>query len=223
MHREQIDGMKFAFHSDIFKYRKGVVNMLFCASCGVKNCAKRLGEEESFPQFCPSRREEIQEFLACYQDPETKRLAQASAVSSMDNRESRMEQTVNFARNAGFHKIGIAFCISLADYGKSAAAYLKREGFEVESILCKVGHHDRECIGIIDERKKPMCNPVAQAEYLNRSGTELNIIIGLCVGHDSLFMKYSHAPVTVLIAKDHRYHNAPAAFFDEGMKKAGEI
>ena len=187
---------------------------LFCADCPIKNCAKRFGEEEQYPFACPTLREEISQFLTQYQDPETKRLAQASAISSMDHSESRVEQTVQFARNAGFHKLGIAFCISLADYGKALANYLRKEGFQVESVLCKVGHHDRSCIDVEDHRGKPMCNPIAQADYLNQAGTELNISVGLCVGHDSLFFRYSKAPITALIAKDHRYNNCPARFFD---------
>ena len=87
-------------------------------------------------------------------------------------------------------------------------------GFQVESVLCKVGHHNRSCIGVEDHRGKPMCNPIAQSEYLNQAGTQLNIAVGLCVGHDSLFFQHSKAPVTVLIAKDHRYDNCPARFFD---------
>jgi uncharacterized metal-binding protein len=47
-----------------------------------------------------------------------------------------------------------------------------------------------------------MCNPIGQAMMLNNAETDLNIIMGLCVGHDSLFMKYSEAPVTVLAVKD---------------------
>lgn len=194
--------------------------MLFCASCPVKNCAKRFGEEAEYPRTCPTEREEINEFLELYQDPETKLLAKASAISSTDYSKSRAEQTVDFARNAGFQKIGIAFCISLADYGRELAIFLRNEGFEVESVICKVGHHERECVGVSENRDKPMCNPVAQAEYLNRAKTDLNILVGLCAGHDTLFIKYSKAPVTVLIAKDHRFHNAPAKFFDGGMKKA---
>ena len=47
-----------------------------------------------------------------------------------------------------------------------------------------------------------ICNPVLQALVLNGEKTELNIALGLCVGHDSLFYKYSEAPVTTLSAKD---------------------
>ena len=37
---------------------------------------------------------------------------------------------------------------------------------------------------------------------LNKEETDLNILVGLCVGHDSLFYKYSKAPVTTLVVKD---------------------
>ena len=56
-----------------------------------------------------------------------------------------------------------------------------------------------------------MCNPIAQAKILNKEGTEFNVVVGLCVGHDSLFFKYAHAPTTVLIAKDRVFGHNPAA------------
>lgn len=66
----------------------------------------------------------------------------------------------------------------------------------IDPICCEVG---------------PMtCNPVLQAEVLNREGTELNIVMGLCVGHDSLFYRHSSAPVTTLVSKDRVLANNPA-------------
>lgn len=47
-----------------------------------------------------------------------------------------------------------------------------------------------------------MCNPIAQAQLLNDCHTDFNIALGLCVGHDSLFFRYSQAPATVLAVKD---------------------
>ena len=59
-----------------------------------------------------------------------------------------------------------------------------------------------------------MCNPIAQAFVLNDEQTEFNIVMGLCVGHDSLFLKYSNAPCTVLAAKDRLPgHNPLAAIY----------
>jgi uncharacterized metal-binding protein len=43
---------------------------------------------------------------------------------------------------------------------------------------------------------------VAQAMLMNNAKTDMNIIVGLCVGHDMLFSKYSNAPVTTLVVKD---------------------
>ncbi len=37
---------------------------------------------------------------------------------------------------------------------------------------------------------------------LNESGCQFNIVLGLCVGHDSLFFKYCEGLMTVLVAKD---------------------
>jgi uncharacterized metal-binding protein len=46
------------------------------------------------------------------------------------------------------------------------------------------------------------CNPLLQAELLNRAGTDFNVLVGLCIGHDMLFTSNSKAPVTTLIVKD---------------------
>ena len=97
---------------------------------------------------------------------------------------------------------------------------LREAGFEVESLICKVGHLDRSFLNV-PASSKCMCNPIAQAEMLNRAGTELNILLGLCVGHDTLFIKHSAAPVTVLAVKDHVYNNAPMEYLRE-LREARE-
>ena len=59
-----------------------------------------------------------------------------------------------------------------------------------------------------------MCNPILQAKILNEAKTELNIVVGLCVGHDSLFYKYSDALVTTAVTKDRvTGHNPVAAIY----------
>jgi len=59
-----------------------------------------------------------------------------------------------------------------------------------------------------------MCSPIAQAMVLNEEKTDFNIMLGLCVGHDSLFMKYARAFCTVLVAKDRVLaHNPYAALY----------
>ena len=87
-------------------------------------------------------------------------------------------------------------------------------------MICKVGGFDKSEIGMNDSHKirpggfEPMCNPITQAELLNQEGTEFNIILGLCVGHDSLFMANSKALCTTLVVKDRALgHNPCAAIY----------
>jgi uncharacterized metal-binding protein len=59
-----------------------------------------------------------------------------------------------------------------------------------------------------------MCNPIYQAKLLNHEKTDFNILLGLCVGHDSLFFKFTEAPTTVLAVKDRvTGHNPLAAIY----------
>ena len=59
-----------------------------------------------------------------------------------------------------------------------------------------------------------MCNPIFQALALNEARSEFNILLGLCVGHDSLFFKHATAMGTVLAVKDRLLgHNPLAAIY----------
>ena len=107
-----------------------------------------------------------------------------------------------------FKKLGLAFCVGMEKEANALCKILEHNGFEVQSIACKNGSIPKEFLGIKENEKlrpgtyEPMCNPIGQAVFLNKAQTELNIILGLCVGHDSLFIKYSDAPVTVFVVKD---------------------
>jgi hypothetical protein len=64
------------------------------------------------------------------------------------------------------------------------------------------------------ESQPSLCNPIAQASTLNRAGTDMNVIMGLCVGHDMLFVKHADAPTTTLVAKERvTGHNPVAALY----------
>jgi len=59
-----------------------------------------------------------------------------------------------------------------------------------------------------------MCSPIPQAEILNSEQVDLAILLGLCVGHDTLFIKYCRVPITVLAVKDRVFgHNPLAAIY----------
>lgn len=137
---------------------------------------------------------------------------------------TRVEDTVAFAKLMGYRKLGLATCIGLLEETRRLEKILAAQGLEPVSICCKVGSVDKEKLGIDDADKvrpgtfEPACNPVAQARILNEVGTDLNVIVGLCVGHDALFTKHSAAPVTTLVAKDRvTGHNPAAALYGQGF------
>ncbi|MEN8232518.1 MAG: DUF1847 domain-containing protein [Thermodesulfobacteriota bacterium] len=127
---------------------------------------------------------------------------------AINARWTRVEDTIAFAKLMGYKKIGMATCIGLLDETNRLAAILLAQGFKPVSVCCKSGSIDKLELGLAETEKvrpntfEPACNPVAQARLLNRAETDLNIIVGLCVGHDILFTKYSDAPVTTLVVKD---------------------
>ncbi len=143
-------------------------------------------------------------------DPVLLQVARASALVEAEGymRWTRVEETMEFARRMGVTKLGIAFCVGLKDEARLLSRIFAANGFEVESVACKCGGIPKEELGLADCQKvrpggfEAMCNPIAQARVLGAARTGLNVLVGLCVGHDSLFIKHSDAPVTCLVAKD---------------------
>ncbi len=126
---------------------------------------------------------------------------------------TRLEETVEFFKLMGFKRVGIAFCIGLADEASFVAKVYEKNGFEVFSAICKIGSVDKEELGfpkIRENQAEASCNPVLQAQVLNEKKTDVNVIIGLCVGHDMLFQMHSNAPCTTLIVKDRVLAHNPA-------------
>lgn len=184
-----------------------------CAYCPPTVRACRQGEsKERGPGFCPSKtdHEGIDRAWEKYQDPFIRQVAQVSARVESEGycRWTRVEEICAFAGKMGFKKIGIATCISFVDLAYTLSAILESHGFTVASVACKNGDIPKEMIGLRDEEKvrpgghESMCNPISQAELLNRAGCELNVVLGLCVGHDSLFFRYSEGLATTLVPKD---------------------
>ncbi len=128
---------------------------------------------------------------------------------------SRLEEIMEFAGRMGYKRLGVGFCGGAQFEASLLVPILENRGFEVVSVCCKCGAIPKENLGLEDWEKvspggfESMCNPIAQAEILNSYKTELNIVMCLCVGHDSLFMKNCEAPCTVLAAKDRLYGHAP--------------
>lgn len=195
-----------------------------CANCGILAC--RQGQPEKAPEFCPMRdqQELYEETIAEYQKTEINNIARHAAIVEAAGYRiwTRLEEIIEFAWRANFQKLGLAFCVGLRKEARQVAKILSDAGFQVESVACKTGAKPKELLGIKDGQKvrpgqfEAMCNPIAQAKILNAAKTQLNILLGLCVGHDTLFIRYAQAPVTVLATKDRALaHNPLGAIYAE--------
>ncbi len=121
----------------------------------------------------------------------------------------RIQEIIEFARRMKYRRLGLAFCVGVRYEAKVVHELFESAGFEVVSVACKAGRIPKSELGLSKAEHvdatidvETMCNPVFQAEVVNDSGVELNILLGLCVGHDSLFIMHAKAPVTVLAVKD---------------------
>jgi len=183
--------------------------MYTCGICNMDVC--RTGEIEKGPKNCPCKDEIIEESKIEYKKEENYILARNSALVEAEGycKKTRIEEIMDFAKKCKYKKIGIAFCIGFKKETKILHDILSKNGFQVESVICKSGSISKSIIGINrEEQVRPyceheaMCNPIGQAKLLNKANTDLNLMFGLCVGHDSLFIKYSKAPITVMAVKD---------------------
>lgn len=179
-----------------------------CVDCGILNCQTR---DKEYPEFCLTTgltEEMVMKVQRLYEDEENRKVSIISAQIENEfyQKYTRVEEVVEFAGRMGYKRIGIATCVGLIEESRILARILRKNGFEVYGAVCKIGSFLKTDVGVPEEditrTGEVMCNPIMQAEVLNAAETDLNVVMGLCVGHDSLFYKYSKALVTTLVAKD---------------------
>jgi uncharacterized metal-binding protein len=187
--------------------------------CAVGRASK---DQENCPMKVTYKIEENARELYASDEFIKKSTAEASIVEAKGYMHwPRLKDTVEYAKGMGYKRLGLAFCIGLLKETQRIAEILENYGFEVISICCKTGGVKKTEVGIPEEYTMfsktgytiglITCNPAAQALLLNESETDMNIIVGLCVGHDITFTHLSKAPVTTLIAKDRSAPHDPSA------------
>ncbi len=197
-----------------------------CAlTCGNKKlsqgCFKGNGK---FPKDCPSCTENdiLESSLSKYKSKgKIKRIFKAAAKVESEGycKWTRVQEALEFAKIYKAKRIGIATCVGLMEESALLAKLFENHGFEVLSACCKTGSFDKTKADISEDDKirpgnfEAICNPIAQAEFCNRYKTDLNFIMGLCIGHDALFSMHSKAPASTVVVKDRVTGHNPAAVF----------
>jgi uncharacterized metal-binding protein len=211
-----------------------------CAKCPTRVCENMGGKAsedsislEKAPNFCPMKLvpEVLKKALAEYDKPEVREFAYLASLQEAEcyerlsdgvrTRLPRVEELIRFSRKCGYKRLGIAHCGGLFKEAGMLTEILENNGFEVVTVQCKTGGVKKENIGIPAENKigppdawETMCNPIAQAMIINNSEVDLAVMLGLCIGHDTLFIKYCDVPLTVIAVKDRVFgHNPLAALY----------
>jgi len=194
-----------------------------CLSCTDRLCLR--GEE------CPLiSRLALKPFL--YKD-DILRIIEATLDIACEKERTlcRLSELIYFCLEMRYKRIGIAYCIDLQEPADILARVLKRF-FEVYPVCCKIGGNDINDpfnslvadTGNDIYKKQIACNPLGQAEALNDLKTDLNVIVGICIGADCIFAKASEAPITTLFVKDRSLANNPIGalysdyYLDEAKK-----
>lgn len=187
------------------------------------------------PPNCPSVRHQdlVAESLEAIRAGEFREFARLASVQEAEgywDREKgygsvkpakpRIVEVIEFARKMNYQRVALVFCVGLRREASIVHQIFEGQELEVISIVCKVGRVAKESLGLSDAEKvapgkfESMCNPILQALIANHHRSQFNVLLGLCVGHDSLFFRYAEAPSTVLAVKDRLLgHNPLAAVY----------
>ncbi|RLC29402.1 MAG: hypothetical protein DRH32_07435 [Deltaproteobacteria bacterium] len=182
---------------------------ILCSYCGKKRCF--TGDLDGVQSSCPSitKADLLRSAKEKLKQPENQAMARDVARTWKEyGKLTRVEETVLYARLRGYKKLGLAFCVGLSEEARLFTNILFNEGFDVASVCCMCGALSSDDVALPDGDKiipgyrQPMCNPIGQAAILDAEGCDLHVLLGLCVGDDTLFIKHAKAPVTVLAVKD---------------------
>ncbi len=207
-----------------------------CAKCEIPTKEQYCrGPKGKAPAFCSSvKYKKLGEEVFQTMSPEDREFARQAAIqegagynlssgdySSFQPVKPRIVEIVEFARRMHYKKIGLIFCGGVRREAGIVGQILETNGFEVVSFMCKVGRVPKSALGVkpeeqleVNESHETVCNPQLQAAMANEENVDFAVMMGLCVGHDSLVIKSLKAPVTVFAVKDRLLgHNPMAAIY----------
>lgn len=200
-----------------------------CVKCTVLRCSSKEKDKKP-PVSCPTEKypDLVKETIDKFMLPENQAINQgwlgymSKVMNPEKSREklswTRVDEIMEYAKIRGMTRLGIATCYALMSESRSLSDILESNGFDVLSISCLCGEVNPQDVGMPGNI---FCNPIMQAEVLNREKTELNIMVGLCLGHDILFLRHCKAETTPLVVKDRALgHNPVAALYlNQGFYK----
>jgi uncharacterized metal-binding protein/rhodanese-related sulfurtransferase len=183
-------------------------------------------------QPCIDRRDEYIEKYSWDDNHSVARAASALVDNGKAGTLNRLEEIVEYAKIREYRTLGVAYCYGLEEEAKLLQGYLSKEGFQTAMVSCTVDGVSEKDVDPLKREDAVSCNPMGQANVINRSGAEFTILMGLCLGHDVLIQKQLKMDFTTWLVKDrvtmHRpldglpgYHGAEDLFLenmDQGFR-----
>ena len=171
-------------------------------------CKFYIGRPDGAPPDCPSRTAPsiLDKAREDYQNPgtEAQRLYQAFGrlIHTGGAKKSRLEHIVDFCRSLEISTMGIASCLRYIKEVHYLRNLFEEQGWRSHVAICKVGGFTVSDIAVEKDTDWIVCNPLGQAYLLNDLNCEVNVTLGLCMGHEMIFNHYSQGYVTNLIVKE---------------------
>lgn len=184
--------------------------MYTCANCKVNQCCEKDKDFNKIPKNCPMKNEDyMKEIFQEYNDPKVHDFYLATKCSRQPNTNTnfvpRLRYVIDLCKKMGYKKIGLAYCVGFQEEADLYSKIIRKHGLQVVSVCCCNGGFNLADHGVqLPEGCEfdAACNPIGQARLMNEQEVEFNLVMGLCAGHDSLFMKYANAMSTVVCVKD---------------------
>ena len=146
--------------------------------------------------------------------------AMADIASEEGQTLCRLSELIYFCLEMHYERVGVAYCVDLQEPAEILVRLLRRF-LKVHPVCCRIGAPGTGALNLPEagapkRGRSACCNPLGQADAMNAMRTELNILVGLCMGADCLFARFSNAPVTTLFVKDRSLANNPIAALYSG-------
>jgi len=131
-------------------------------------------------------------YINQYHTEEVQAVTRAASMLMDDGRAgilNRLEEIVEYANLKGYRILGVAYCYGMEQEAGLLRDYLQKEGFKTVMVSCTVDGIPECEVNTTKAGQSVSCNPIGQANALNRSSAEFTILMGLCLGHDILIQK----------------------------------
>jgi len=184
-----------------------------CVECADRVCLKGANCTSEFGDVFP-----VEKYAKLHHSMEVT----ADIAAENHRRLCRVAEFIYYCLGMEYKHVGIAFCVEMFQETEILTRLMRRF-FKVSPVCCKVGGYMKP--DFYTSSNGVACNPIGQARVLNGIETDINALVGLCVGCDLIFTRYSKAPASTLFVKDKSLANNPVSalyskyYIDEILKE----